>query len=161
MLNPTPVDTFSPVSDDEIRAFVGNNSEYYVANFAKFMVGGIDNFTLTWNWSAFGFTFVWMLYRKMYWQAAVTFVIFCTPGVNLLLHVLVGCAGNYLYFKHAKSKILEVRRHSSAQSLYPSLHQIGGVHSWAITVGIVVALFLIVLFSWFFATISTMMMHFL
>jgi hypothetical protein len=146
------------VDDEEVRAFVGNNSEYYVSNFRKFTVTGTERFVPTWNWSAFGFTFVWMLYRKMYALAAVTFVIFCIPGVNILLHIVTGMVANYLYYKHAQSKISEARQRLSPQTLYPALHQIGGVHSWAITVGIVAAVILVLTFSFLFAMISTFMM---
>ena len=153
---------FGPVtgslSNDEIRAFVGNNPEYYLGNFAKFTRTDVDTFTPTWNWSAFGFTFIWMLYRKMYVQAAVTFVIFCMPGVNIILHILVGAFANYLYYKHAKGKILETRQHLAPEALIPALSEIGGVHSWAITVGIVVGIILVLSFALFFATISTFML---
>jgi hypothetical protein len=158
MLSSTPFAASGSLSSEEIRAFTGNNSEYYVRNFAKFTMTGTDTFTPTWNWSAFGFTFIWMLYRKMYVQALVTFVVFCVPGVNIILHVAVGVFANYLYYKHAKDKILEARPHFSPQALYPALNEIGGVHSWAITVGIAVAVILVVTFSFFFAAISAFML---
>jgi len=147
-----------PVSSEEIRAFVGDNPEYYLRNFAKYSATGTDTFTPTWNWSAFGFTFIWMLYRKMYVQSAVTFVIFCMPGVNIFLHIAVGAFANYLYYKHTKEKILETRPRLAPQELYPALSQIGGVHGWAITVGIVVGVTLVLTFSLFFAAISTFLL---
>ena len=61
----------STISSDEIRAFAGNNSDYYIRNFSKFTIAGTENFTMTWNWSTCCFTFFWMLYRKMYIHAAV------------------------------------------------------------------------------------------
>jgi hypothetical protein len=159
MLHSTPFGgSTSSLNNDEIRAFVGNNAEYYVGNFANFTVTGTDTFAPTWNWSAFGFTFIWMLYRKMYALAAITFVIFCMPGVNILLHIATGVVANYLYYKHAQNKISEARLRLPPQNLYPALSQIGGVHSWAITVGIVVAVTLVLAFSFFFAAISTFML---
>ena len=159
MLNPAPFGyPGEPISSQEIRAFVGNNAAYYLDNFAKFTVAGRESFTATWNWSAFGFPFVWMLYRKMYLMAALTFIIFCVPGINVILHIAVGMAGNYLYFQHAKEKISEARGRLAPQDLYPALQQIGGVHSWAITVGIAVGVILVVMLSFFFAAISTFML---
>jgi hypothetical protein len=146
------------VSGEEFQAFIGNNSDYYLRNFGRFTATGTDTFTPTWNWSAFGFTFIWMLYRKMYLQSAVTFVIFCVPGVNLFLHIAVGAFANYLYYKHAKEKILETRPRLAPQELYPALSQIGGVHGWAITVGIAVGVILVVTLSLFFAAISTFLL---
>jgi len=147
-----------PINNEEIRAFVGNNSEYYVSNFDKFTKTGTDTFTPTWNWSAFGFTFIWMLYRKMYFLSAITFVIFCLPGVNIILHIVTGMVANYLYYKHAQSKISEAKQSHSPQTLYPALHEIGGVHSWAITVGIAVGVIMVLVLSFFFAAISTFML---
>ena len=156
MLNP---DTFeygtTAISTDEIRAFAGNNSEYYAHNFNKFTATGTEYFVPTWNWSACGFTFTWMLYRKMYLQAAVTFFIFCIPGVNILLHIVAGSVGNYLYYKHARDKILETRPGLSPQGTLAALQQVGGVHGWAITVGIVFGVLLVIIFSLFFAAISS------
>jgi hypothetical protein len=143
------------ISSDEIRAFVGPNAHYYIYQFSKFTKSGTDKFTPTWNWSTCGFTFVWMLYRKMYIQALITFVIFCIPGINFVMHIVAGVVGNYLYFRHVKERIIEIRSGQSPQNFYPVLQEVGGVHKWAIFVAIVVGIILIILFSLFFASITT------
>ncbi|MDD2338535.1 MAG: DUF2628 domain-containing protein [Geobacteraceae bacterium] len=135
----------STINSDEIRAFVGTNSEYYVQNFTKFTIAGTENFTMTWNWSTCCFTFFWMLYRKMYIQAAITFVIFWLPGINIILHIVAGCVGNYLYYKHTKDKIVEIRAIQPPQNLYSILQQVGGVHGWVIPFGIVAGVFVALL----------------
>lgn len=155
MLNPAAFGHVESLDIEEVRAFVGKNAEYYIGNFNKFTATGIETFAATWNWSAFGFTFIWMLYRKMYLQSAITFLIFLLPGVNIFLHIAVGIVANYFYFRHVANKITEIKRNSSPQTLFPTLHQTGGVHNWAITVGIVVGVILILTFSFFFAAIST------
>ena len=143
--------------EEDLRAFVGPNADYYLQAWAAADPNG-GRQALRWNWPAFFLNVIWMLYRKMYLQAAVTFVIFCMPGVNIILHILVGAFANYLYYKHAKAKILETRPHLSEQALYPALKVIGGVHSWAITVGIVFGVVLVVTLAFFFAAISTFML---
>jgi hypothetical protein len=159
MLHARPFgDTAGSVSNEEFCAFVGNNPEYYLRNFAKFTTTGGESFTPTWNWSAFGFTFIWMLYRKMYLLAGVTFVIFCMPGVNVISHIVVGVVGNYLYYRHANDKISQARQRLAPSELYPALREIGGVHSWAITVGIALGVVLVLTLSFFFAAISTFML---
>ncbi|GFO57878.1 hypothetical protein GMST_02030 [Geomonas silvestris] len=159
MLNAQPYGSSAESVDDaELRAFIGRNCDYYTAQFQKFTVTGREEFAPTWNWSAFGFTFVWMLYRKMYWQSAVTFLIFCVPGVNLLLHIAVGIVSNYLYYRHVLGKISDLKRTSTPQNLSPALQQLGGVHTWAITVGIVAAVILVLSISFMFATISTLIL---
>jgi hypothetical protein len=143
------------ITSEEIKAFVGPNSSYYTYQFSKFSVTGIEKFTPTWNWSCFGFTFIWMLYRKMYIQGVITFIIFCLPGINLIMHIIAGAVGNYLYYRHVKEKVLEIRSIQSPQNLYPVLQEVGGVHRGAVWVAIVVSIILAILFVLFFATITT------
>ena len=147
------------ITTDEIRAFVGANTHYYMRNFSKFTQSGTEKFCITWNWSTFGFTFIWMLYRKMYMQAVVTFIVFCIPGLNIILHIVAGVVGNYLYYSHVKEKILEIQAISSPQGIFPVLQEVGGVHRWVITVGIVFGIILGLLVFFFFATITAYMGH--
>src|SRR6185369_10598348 len=140
------------ITNDEIRAFVGPNADYYIQMFSRFNITGRESFCLTWNWSTFGFTFMWMLYRKMYFLAFIAFVVFCMPGVNILMHIAVGVVGNYLYYRHVKEKILEIRAIHSSQNYYPMLQYEGGVHNWVITLGIIFGIILGLLVSFFFAT---------
>jgi hypothetical protein len=142
------------ITTDEIRAFVGTNSQYYIQNFSKFTISGTEKFTPTWNWSAFCFTFFWMLYRKMYLQAVVTFFIFCLPGINIILHIVAGVVGNYLYYRHVKDKILEIRPMQTQQNLYPVLQEAGGVHKWVIWAAVILSIMLGIFIILFFTAIT-------
>jgi len=142
------------IATDEIRFFLGSNSHYYMQQFSKFTRTGIEKFAPTWNWSCFGFTFLWMLYRKMYLAALITFVIFCVPGVNVILHIIAGVVGNYLYYRHVKEKISELRTTHPTEHCLQLLSEEGGVNKWVITWGIIVSLLLTILFILFFATIT-------
>lgn len=156
MLNNSPIYTVSAddITPDEVRAFIGTNARYYLHNFASFNRMGVEKFAPTWNWSCFGFTFLWMLYRKMYAAALVTFVIFLVPGVNFIMHIIAGVVGNYLYYRHVKEKILAIRAIQPAQNCLQALPEAGGVHRWVITWGIVASIILLLLFILFFASIS-------
>ena len=158
-LDPTNARNIDSITTDEIRAFVGTNSYYYIQNFSKFTITGREKFCATWNWSCFGFTFLWMLYRKMYFLSVITFVVFCVPGVNFIMHIVAGIVGNYLYYKHAKEKILEIRATQSSQNHVPVLQEMGGVNRWVITLGII-SIFLAILVAAFFSTIIATMGHF-
>jgi hypothetical protein len=159
MINLDPANTINidTISSDEIRAFVGANAGYYIQSFSKFTMTGAEKFCVTWNWSCFGFTFLWMLYRKMYALAFVTFVIFCIPGVNILLHIGVGMIGNYLYYRQVKGKVIEIRATQSAQNFYPVLEEMGGVNKWVISLGIIISIFIAILFALFFSTMIAFM----
>jgi hypothetical protein len=53
-------------------------------------------------------------------------------------------AGNYLYFRHAKSRVVEIKRESSPADLLSSrLKQEGGVNRWMIVLSWVLCIILI------------------
>jgi hypothetical protein len=159
MLNTNPVygTAADNITADEIRTFIGPNPHYYLQQFSTFNITGTEKFCVTWNWSCFGFTWLWMLYRKMYLLAVLTFVVFCIPGVNILLHIVAGMVGNYLYFAHVKQKILEIRAIPAHQNINLVYQEVGGVHRWVITLGIVFSILLALLIAMFFSTMLAFM----
>ena len=159
MLNLDPASTINVdnISSDEIRAFVGGNSHYYIQQFSRFTITGREKFCVTWNWSCFGFTFIWFLYRKMYALAAISFIVFCIPGVNILLHIGVGMIGNYLYYRHVKGEIVEIRATQSTQNYIPVLQELGGVNKWVITLSVIIGVIVAILFALFFSTMLAFM----
>jgi hypothetical protein len=158
-LNPVPaygMNTDS-ITADEIRAFVGDNAHYYIQKFSKYTLMGREKFCVTWNWSCFGFTFLWMLYRKMYVLALITFVIFFVPGFNIILHIIAGIAGNYLYYRHVKKNIFEIRAAHTPQNSVQIFQEVGGVHKWVVWIGAIFGIILAVLFALFFSTMIAFM----
>ena len=100
--------------DEDLRTFVGNNCDYYLSKWHS--NGG-------WNWWAFLWTFFWMSYRKMYIRSFLlgSFILYgnfyCSKlglpdMVNgafiLILGVLGGWKGNYMYKSHVNEKIKEI-----------------------------------------------------
>lgn len=163
MLNLDPASSINidSISSDEIRAFVGDNAHYYVQCFSRFTITGKEQFCVTWNWSCFGFTFIWFLYRKMYALAIISFFVFCIPGVNILLHIGVGMIGNYLYYRHVKGNIIKIRATQSPLNYMPVLQELGGVNRWVTTLGVIICIIMTILFALFFSTmIAFMGQHF-
>ena len=156
---PTYVMTTDNITTDEIQTFIGPNAYYYIQQFSKFNITGTEKFCITWNWSCFGFTFLWMLYRKMYFLSVLTFVVFCIPGVNIILHIVAGVVGNHLYYGHVKQKILEIRAIPSKQNSNLVLQEAGGVHRWVITVGIIISIISTILIAIFFSTMIAFVGH--
>lgn len=71
------VDPFGGVAHDEkidgvaaedLVAFVGQNSAYYLPRFYRMSSGGAQT---SWNWAAFFFTPYWLLYRKNYLAGSI------------------------------------------------------------------------------------------
>jgi hypothetical protein len=99
-----------PVEDErELRAFVGDEADYYLAAWFK---GGRASF----NWAAFLFSAPWLFYRKMYRVAALFLAIgialtFVLPElvVTFGLALLCGFYGNWLYYRRARGVVRKVR----------------------------------------------------
>jgi hypothetical protein len=132
-----------PSYEENFAAFIGSKVEYYLD---KWRVFANSDEKISWNWSAFLFSYYWMMYRKMYVPAAVVFVgarlakyaLFAVTGgmsakgATLLASVGIGILGNWLYYQYATQKIEEVSDHMGTDNptaLGPTLQEIGGV-SW-------------------------------
>ena len=123
--------------EEDFSAFIGNNADKYLSRFGKFNIGGADNFAITWHWPAFFFGSVWMIYRKLYLWALIAFVLELIPFTSPLAAIALAMSGNYLYYKHAKKKIDELKRSRPSSDISSSLAQIGGVNRWVVTLTIV------------------------
>jgi thiol:disulfide interchange protein len=78
-----------------------------------------------------------MLYRKLYGWAVVAFVLSAIPFTSLISVLAFAMTGNYIYFKHAKKKISELRRSRPSSELTAALASVGGVNQWVVTLSIV------------------------
>jgi hypothetical protein len=139
------------VTEEEFARFIGDNADRYIRKFREFSVDGRDNAAATWHWPAFFLGFVWMAYGKMYMWALVAFLlerglgyfgIFQHPiAGDLLPRVVYGVTGNYLYYRHAKKTIIELKEQGASFAIENE----GGVNRW-LTVDGTTILLLISLF---------------
>lgn len=132
-----------PIIEEEFRTFIGKKADHYLRKFRNFSGRGTNGFAVTWNWSAFFLGFIWMLYRKMYLWALVAFFIAFTPVAFPLTMIGWGIVGNYLYYLHARKKILEYKTRQGATPIILSLSELGGVNRWVSFVGFLFFLFLL------------------
>ena len=133
---------------DRRMAYVQENSEYYLPKFAAMDSGGKKT---SWNWAAFFFTDAWMLYRKMYKLFVITLIvqfIIATifPGLSILIHILVGLFGNYLYKDHV-DKLAETGSLLTGVEKESHAAKHGGTSQIAIAVYLILSLILAVLDS--------------
>ncbi len=150
--------TNSIVKEEDYIAFIGNNADKYLRKFNAFTVGGIENFALTWHWPAFFFGFWWMLYRKVYSWALLAFLIACIPYVGFAGMIAWGITGNYIYYRHATSKIRALRQMQPSANISVALSQIGGVNQWVVWVAVIltiVGIIMVIIFSIFSALFAT------
>lgn len=121
-----------PVSEEEFAAFVGKNTDKYLGPFRKFAQDG-DSFSATWHWPAFFFTFWWLIYRKMYLWLLALVLLGCVPYVGLLVMVGFGISAKYLYYRHAKKKILELKSQTASDAdRAAAIARAGGVNNVAV-----------------------------
>lgn len=119
------------ITDEEYTAFVGRNSKKYLSHFKRFNVLGVDNFKPAWNWAAFFFGPFWMFYRKLYLWGLLALFLELIPYVNFIAAIAWGMSGYYLYYRHIKSKISELKASAAGTNdLTKVLPELGGVHAW-------------------------------
>jgi hypothetical protein len=152
--------------EDFYEYFIGHrNTDFYLAAFKKFDAG---NGVVSWNWPAFFLTLPWLLYRKMWLNAILYWLLVPIVsaflglllagvsedpdvavlgyyGVNFAISFLfVPMISNRLYYVHARSKIQKIVNHvSDADDQLRRVSQAGGTSSAgaiAVTIFIVVAL---------------------
>jgi len=128
--SPSPTnDRFTDsITDAEFTAFVAKNTDKYISEFKNFNVGGNNKFKATWNWSAFLFPFFWALYRKLYAWALITFILIIIPCVGPVVMIVFGITGNYIYYRYAKKKILELKGKPAEWQRPNAIDNAGGVN---------------------------------
>ena len=135
------------LSEEDFTHFIGKNADKYLLKFRKFNIDGVDKFSVTWHWPAFFFGFLWMLYRKLYLWALVAFAIgiisLQLSDLGLLITIVWGVTGNYIYYKHAKKKIHKLKTDQPSFDLSlmaTSLRKIGGVNRWAAYIPVIIVI---------------------
>jgi len=162
------VPSSSPLTAEELTAYIGPKAEHYRPRFERFTRTGTTRFEFSWNNPAAFLGIWWYLYRKMYGWALVDFVLGVLLGWTLFVPILWGVAravtGDYLFFLQADRRIREARPTFSASGapganpvLLARLAAEGGVNAWVTWVAIAgVVLFLAILlfaFSWIWSAI--------
>ena len=126
--------TMQEITDKEYAAFIGKNADKYLGRFHKFNILGIDNFRPTWHWPAFFLGPFWMFYRKMYLWGLIALLVSLIPYVNFIAWIVTGTVGYYLYYRHVRQKIIELKSASSQGDISTAFSEVGGVHGWLLKV---------------------------
>ena len=126
-----------------IEAYIDKeqSQEFYKEGFEKYSATGIDQFQWHWSWWAmFGGVF-YLLYRKLYMEALVYFILFAVigmiPMVSLLMWVASGGILPYFVYKRYKKTLAQVEENiGSTDEQFSALQTVGGVNEWAIWVAV-------------------------
>ncbi|HUI44906.1 MAG TPA: zinc-ribbon domain-containing protein [Nitrospirota bacterium] len=123
----------SAAREEDLALFIGKNAEKYLIKFRKFAKNGEDSFVTTWHWPAFFFSFWWTLYRKLYGWALLVLFLGCVPYLGFLVMIAFGMSANYIYYRHAKKKLIEVKSLSASEvERAVAVARAGGVNNVAV-----------------------------
>ncbi|MDR0433763.1 MAG: DUF2628 domain-containing protein [Gracilibacteraceae bacterium] len=127
-------------SNADMAAFIDKSQPYYMEKFDYFSRGN----KLSWNWCAFLFGVAWLAYRKMY-KYTLIFVVLSIgltaiipqeyTGLSLVVPVVTGLIGNYLYMLHAQTKMRTAAEFSDQIERINYIRRSGGV-SWRAVVAV-------------------------
>lgn len=143
-------------TEQEIRAFVGSKSKYYLNRWSTLLTGG-ENGT-GFNIAAFWLCGLWLAYRKMYKKSIILYGVIVsetvleyvlfnmilkyeeTPrGLDFIIGIIVGLVcgtyGNRWYYSHTCNEISEVRRLSSSEESRTQVLMKRGGTSWSAAIG--------------------------
>lgn len=107
--NPPAVSAAPPSELEDLEDFVGHNFSAYRHKFQR-LIDNQGKYRFHWHWPAFLVPFPWLIYRKLYIHATILglFALIPVPFAGLALMLLCGALGNFLYFRHCRSKLAAV-----------------------------------------------------
>ncbi|KWZ36054.1 DUF2628 domain-containing protein [Burkholderia anthina] len=147
-------ETTTPVSTDEIAAYVGKKARWYET---KWAIAATRRSKHSWNWAAFLVGPFWMAYRGMYWHALALFgIVFGLSLIEMLffpnffdssqsnaigigISVILGLHGNSFYQAHVRRAITRLRPHSAPGDSFLALLSVQGGTNWLAVIGFAVA----------------------
>ncbi|RRS31385.1 MAG: hypothetical protein P794_03745 [Epsilonproteobacteria bacterium (ex Lamellibrachia satsuma)] len=140
------------VSNEEeaIRAYINKpeSEAYYINAFKAYENNGIAQFRWYWSWWAFFGGVFFLLYRKLYVEAAVFFLIGIMssrmPIASFIIWIASG--GIFIYFVYKRYKKIKAQvdaNISNPSEQLQALRELGGYNQWAVWVAVALNVLLI------------------
>ncbi len=116
---------------EEVKTGVYINSDFYKDSYDYYSAKFIDMPGVSWNTSAFVFTFSWFAYRKMYFWALIFGLIdaMCSTltiiagdlaiyigGFMLVVNLVAGLFGNAIYYNHVRKLSAKTEKLSKSEA---------------------------------------------
>jgi hypothetical protein len=134
------VNVTTTLTQDEVKAFVGKNVDYYWSRWRPLIQG--ENWT-AFNWAAFFFSGWWLAYRKMYAAALLFFAIMIPAmilppqgagesiealqrALGLIVALVCGGYANRWYWSHAAETIGRIRVQAPPDKVIDAIAKRGG-----------------------------------
>ncbi len=121
--------------ESTLRAYIGNNSDYYIEQFKRIENGEKVNF----NWVGFFIGGAWLIYRKMY---SYFFLLMLVPVYNIFLIINLIFKTNKIYYKALCKKIENDKLKGKDINNQESEIEIAKKHGGTNLVGVIILLVL-------------------
>jgi hypothetical protein len=148
---------------EAIKAYIDKeeSEEFYIDAFEDYTKNGIEEFKWHWSWWAFGGGVFFLLYRKLYVEALVFFLISMisssVPIASMIIWVASGGVFPYFVYKrYKKGKKMVEENISEPTKQLQALREFGGYNKWAIYAGVAMSLISLLGFLYIF-TLTTAM----
>ncbi len=133
------------IDEQAIDAYINTPKtvEFYKEAFEKYTIAGVDQFKWHWSWWAFGGGVFYLLYRKLYLEAAIYLLVFSIliniPALNLLAWIVSGGVLPYLVYRRYKKIKKQVKKNiENPNKQLDVLKELGGVNKWAIWIAVLI-----------------------
>ncbi len=128
------------IDEEAIKAYIGKPSveDFYINAFKKYELNG---FTWIWSsWALMGGIF-FLLYRKLYAEASVFFIISILASGNVYLALMIWIASGFIFTFFVYKRYEKIRKSAKEnqvddEMLLDSLQELGGYHQWALFVAV-------------------------
>ncbi len=128
-----------------IKAYINKpeSEEFYIDAFNAYTKAGVEQFKWKWSWWALAGGVFFLLYRKLYVEAIVFFLISsiasAVPVAYLIIWIISGALFPYLVFKrYQKGKEMVMQKFNSKEEQIEALREFGGYNQWAIYLGVAI-----------------------
>ncbi len=126
-----------------VEAYINKEKSlgFYQKAFAKYSVAGVDQFAWHWSWWAMFGGIFYLLYRKLYVEALVLFILLVTVGmipfVGFVAWIVTGGVLPYFVYKRYKKVKAQVESNLPSESeQLNALRVVGGYNQWAVWLGV-------------------------
>lgn len=128
-----------------LEAFIQKPSKttYYQNALQKMMTTGTPNLQWNWSWWSFFGGWAYLLYRKAYLPAFITFIVTSTisflPFGGIVSMVVLGGIGPYFIIKrYATLKQQVENRYETEEDRLEAMEKVGGFHTWVAWAALIV-----------------------
>jgi len=129
---------YNTLKERQIAAYIQHNVDYFIKVFNKIENGS----TIVWNWWAFFFPGIYLLYRRSYLYGLIAIILkiftMRIPFAGIIFGFILGLFANYLIYINYKASLNEAqKRDLNEQETLEFLYKEGGVNNFIIIWGII------------------------